>query len=75
MTADQLEKLMDDAFKQGLKQAEHLNAVDGDGKARVTLKEITELLKVGVEYLAAKRPANVDSWGTALTGKGNGGAG
>ena len=70
-THAKLESLIDTAITDLLSLSKDLRAKETDGKPAISPKELTEAIKVAVEYWDKKRPSSVESWGTALnSGKG-----
>ena len=67
-TPAKLESLIDTAITDLLSLSKDLRAKEADGKPAISPKELTDALKVAVEYWSLKRPQVVESWGLALNG-------
>ena len=61
-----LEKQIDRAVEHLLSLSGELRAKDPDGKPAITPKELTEAIRVAVEYFKEKRGAGDPGWGSAL---------
>lgn len=63
---DRLEGLIDTAITDLLSLSKDLRAKDADGKPAISPKDLTEALKVAVEYWSLKRGGVDEGWGSKL---------
>lgn len=75
MTPDELAAKIDLALERGLDLSSELRAKDPEGKPAISVKELTDLLKVAIEYYSQRKESTGLEWGKALSGKGNNGGG
>ena len=61
-----LEKQIDQAVEHLLSLSGELRAQGPDAKPAITPKELTEAIRVAVEYFKEKRGAGDPGWGSAL---------
>lgn len=66
MTPEALEAAIDKAIDKLLKLADGIEARDENSKPAITPKELTEALKVCVDYWAQRRPSSEGEWGKNL---------
>jgi hypothetical protein len=69
MTAEELAAKIDMALERGLDLSSELRAKDPEGKPAISVKELTDLLKVAIEYYSQRRESpETPKWGAALGG-------
>lgn len=73
MTPQDLETAIDHAVGKLLKLADGLEAKDENSKPAITPKELTEAIKVAVDYLEQRKSSSGGDWGKALVKPPNGG--
>ena len=69
MTPDELAAKIDEAMERGLNLSGELRAKDPEGKPAISVKELTDLLKVCTEWYSTRK-ASGEQWGGALNPKG-----
>lgn len=74
MTPEELESTIDGALTKLLALCDGLAAKDEHSKPAITPKELTEAIKVAVDYWAQRKPSSGGAWGEALTKPANGGS-
>jgi hypothetical protein len=65
-TPTSLESLIDNAITDLLSLSKDLRAKEADGKPAISPKELTEAIRVAVEFWDKKRGSAEDGWGSKL---------